>query len=178
MSAARRYLDKAKEAAEALKTAASLSAAEGEVSRLRVRLKESETELAQARAAGTEATDRLGALSLRYESSEAALHSAARVIQAALEDTLATLDPAVSDAGAPPLPQPMQLRGQLLEKAGSDAGVLAHVCSSVGEVCRALRRSERRASSPSTHVDTRLCKGAETSSLRLGLRCCPPLEGC
>ena len=104
MSAARRYLDKAKEAAEALKTAASLSAAEGEVSRLRVRLKESETELAQARAAGTEATDRLGALSLRFESSEAALHSAARVIQAALEDTLATLDPAVSDDGAPPCP--------------------------------------------------------------------------
>lgn len=107
MSAARRYLDKAKEAAEALKTAASLSAAEGEVSRLRVRLKESETELAQARAAGTEATDRLGALSLRFESSEAALHSAARVIQAALEDTLATLDPAVSDDGAPPLSQPI-----------------------------------------------------------------------
>ena len=75
-----------------MKTAASLSAAEGEVSRLRVRLKESETELAQARAAGTEATDRLGALSLRFESSEAALHSAARVIQAALEDTLATLE--------------------------------------------------------------------------------------
>ena len=71
-----------------------------------MRLKESETELAQARAAGTEATDRLGALSLRFESSEAALHSAARVIQAALEDTLATLDPAVSDDGARPVVVP------------------------------------------------------------------------
>jgi chromosome segregation ATPase len=160
-----RYEAKAKEAAEALQQVASLSAAESEASRLRVRAKECEKELADTRKAAAATSEALSALGLRFETSEAALHSAARVIQAALDDTLASVesrhaagssditddsellpgsDGEDNSASSSHIDQSMNARRELLKQAGTDAGVLANVCNSVGEICREMRRSERR----------------------------------
>ena len=162
-----RYEAKAKETAGALQRVASLSASESEVSRLRMRLKEAEAELAESQKVATTTSGQLSALGLRFETSEAALHSAARVIQSALEDTLASVETRGSNEGSDDsdpfqgidgddislgsqIDHSMNERRELLKQAGSDAGVLANVCSSVGEVCRELRRADRRAARAET----------------------------
>lgn len=161
-----RYEAKAKEAAEALQRIASLSASESEASRFRVRLQETEAELAQSRKTATATSEQLTALGLRFETSEAALHSAARVIQAALDDTLASVEsrgtseshddsghlPDMDAEGSSLGDQSMNVRTELLDQVGTDAGVLANVCNSVGEICKQLRRSERRAARAETAV--------------------------
>lgn len=152
-----RYEAKAKAVADAMQQVASLSASESDASRLRMRVQESEAELADSRRAAAETGEKLSALGLRFETSEGALHSAARVIQAALEDALSSVEPrsdsefadgsGADESSASIMDDSMSSsRSALLKQAGSDAGVLASVCSSVGEICRELRRSERRTS--------------------------------
>lgn len=158
-----RYEAKAKETAEALQRVASLSASESEASRLRARLSETEAELAESQRVATATSEQLTALGLRFETSEAALHSAARVIQAALEDTLASVGSRDDsnddsqllrsiDGDGSQIDLSMDARGEHLKQAGTDAGVLANVCNSVGEICRALRLSERRVARAETAV--------------------------